>query len=572
MKFKKLISLALIGSTISLPYVSAQANDDYVALFNINQEQDTNGRLLSVMIEGYKDATGVETLMVLPEKVDGTDILSDGVISDAEVVHSIHADENYLRTENKVYKFYMPDDAPYGVYTIIAGGTTPAGKLADRYHKFYYGASVDDSNTYINNETLNVASLEEGYANGYYYIDVNNSGYLANKNAVAQIVDDLNPSNQFELEEMFRMACDFVGSDNMDAHKLDAYMNLRASELNLDVANADYIKYPENTRRIFKNILNNASGDDEVISLADLRHTFIEACAVSAIDKETDALTVIDKLKEYNDEVFGLNFNSADYKKVYAYDVGKEFVNNSYNSVEEIVSAFNERVAYLVKNAPQSGSPSGGNNGGGGDGGGFPATVPTDTDKFNELTQNLPVFSDVARTHWASESIRFCYENSIMTGDGLGRFRPDDCITRQEFVKTIICAFGVDTDGAECEFADVANDGWAYSYISKAYEMGVVSGISDSEFGPTMNITRQDAVTMLYRIAMMAREDYQFNTKELSVFTDKDLISDYAKDAVSAMAGENVISGYEDGSFMPQKAITRSETARIIKSLLDVVG
>ena len=571
MKFKKFISFALLTSIISLPYVNAQANDEYVALFNITEEQDTNGRLISVMIEGYKESDDIDTLLLLPEKVNGTDILLDGTVSDAELAKTIHADENYQRTENKVYKFYMPDNAPYGVYTIIAGGTMSTGKLMNRYHKFYYGESVADSNTYINNETLTSAKLEAGYANGYYYIDVNNSAYLANKNAVAKIVDDLNPSNRFELEEMFRMACDFVDAQKMDAHKLDAYMNIRETELGFDIANADYIKYPENTKRIFKSILDNASGDDEIVSLLDLRHTFTEACAVSAIDKETDALTVIEKLKEYNDEVFNLDFNSADYKKVYPYDVGKEFVNNNYNSVDEIVTAFNARVEYLVKNEPSR--PSGGGNGGGGSGlGGFPTNVPVDNDKFNELTQNLPVFSDVPRTHWASESIRFCYENSIMTGDGFGRFRPDDSITRQEFVKVIICAFGVDTDGAECEFTDVDKDGWAYPYISKAYIMGVVSGISDDEFGPTENITRQDAVTMLYRIALMAREDYEFKAKELDVFTDKDLIAEYAKKAVSVMAGETVISGYDDGSFMPQKAITRSETARIIKSLLDVVG
>ena len=560
--------LALV-SAISLPYVNVQADDEYVALFNINQEQNVNGRLISVEIKGYDVNTGVDTLVVFPEKVNGTDVLSDGVISDAEMAKSIHADENHLKTPNKVYKFYMPDSAPYGVYTIVAGGSTPAGKLINRYHKFYYGASVNDSNTYIQGTTLNKANLEAGLANGYFYIDTNNAAYVANPNQVAKITDDLNPRTQFEVEEAFRLACDFVNSENMDYKKLDAYMTLRASDLNLDVLNEDYIKYPDNTKRIFKSILDNASGTDEVVSLEDLKHTFIEACAVSAIDKETDSLTIIEKLKEYNNDVFKLDFASADYKKVYPYDVGKEFVNNSYDSVSAIVDAFNSRVKYLAQNASKPLPPTGG---GGGGGGGFAATTPTDADKFNELTENLPVFSDVSRNHWASVYIEFCFKNNIMTGDGFGRFRPDDYITRKEFVKTILSSFGIESKDASSDFADVSKTDWAYPYISKAYVMGVANGISEEEYGPEMNITRQDAVTMIYRVASMVREEYVFNTDDQSGFSDKESIAEYALDAVNSMANEKVIGGYEDGSFKPEKTITRAETAKIIKALLDVVG
>lgn len=569
MKFKKLIMLALV-SAISLPYMNVQADEEYVALFNINQEQNVNGRLISVVIKGHDVNSEVDTLVVLPEKVNGADVLSDGVISDAEMAKSIHADENHLKTPNKVYKFYMPDSAPYGVYTIVAGGSTPAGKLINRYHKFYYGASVGDSNTYIQGTTLTATNLEAGLASGYFYIDTNNAAYAANKNAVAKIVDNLNPQTQFELEEAFRLACDFVDSANMDLKKLDAYMTVRASDLNLNTLNADYVKYPDNTKRIFKAILDNASGADEVISLEDLRHTFIEACAVSAIDKETDSLTIIQKLKEYNNDVFKLNFDSADYKKVYPYDVGKEFVNNSYDSVGAIVSAFNSRVTYLAQNANNPLSPSDG--GGGGGGGGFAATTPIETDKFNELTDNLPVFTDVPRSHWASVYIEFCYKNNIMTGDGFGSFRPDDFITRKEFVKTILSSFAVDATDASCDFADVSKTDWAYPYISKAYVMGVANGISEEEYGPEMNITRQDAVTMIYRIAAMAREGYAFNSEDVSGFTDKESIASYAQDAINVMSNANVIGGYEDGSFKPDKTITRAETAKIIKALLDVVG
>lgn len=572
MKLNKIITLAIAGA-MCLPCINVQANDDYVALFDITQEQTADGRLISVKIKGYAENEAVDTMIVFPQMVNGADVISDNTVSDAEMSASIHADENIEKIKDKVYKFYMPDDAPNGVYTIIAGGKTPSVELKNRYHKFFYVNDVSQSNSFIKTTSLTPQKLEEGFNNGMFYIDTANASYVLNKNAVAKIVDELNPQNQFELEEAFRMACDFVGAHNMSTYKLDAYMTLREDKLGFDTTNADYIKYPENTRRIFKGILDNASGSDEIVGLSDLRHTFIEACAVNAIDKETDALTAIEKLKEYNDEVFHLDFNSPSYKKVYPYDVGKEFVDNRYNSVLEITTAFNSRVNSLaqnIKNPP----PAGGGGGGSSrpSGGGVAVPMPTDGEKFNELTENKAVFSDAPRSHWANVYIEFCYKNNIMTGDGAGNFRPDENITRKEFVKTILSAFAIDTSASDSEFEDVDKNDWAYPYISKAYIMGVANGISDTQYGPDKNITRQDAVTMLYRIASMARENYSFKDGNVNEFTDAQMIADYASLAIKKLVGEKVIKGYDDGSFMPQKTITRAETAKIIKTLLDAVG
>lgn len=576
MKLNKFILLTLVGA-MALPYINVHADEDYAALFTISQEQTADGRLISVKIDGYPSNDAVDTLLVLPQKVDGVRVISDNTVSDSEMSKSIHADENFLKTADKVYKFYMPDDAANGVYTFIAGGNTPMGELKNRYHDFYYTSNVSDSNAFITSQTLTSAKLQEGMSSGYFYIDTNNAAYTTNRNAVAKIVDDLNPQNQFELEEAFRLACDFVDAKNMDAYMLDSYMTLRAGKLGFDTNNADYAKYPENTKRIFKNILDNASGSEEIVSLADLRHTFIEACAVSAIDMETDALTVIEKLKEYNDEVFKLDFSSASYNKVYPYDVGKEFVDSRYNSVSEIVTAFNTRVANLAQSIITPPRPAGGGGGGGSSSGGGSAggvTVPTNTgtDNFNELTDNMAVFDDTPKSHWANVYIEFCYKNNIMTGDGKGDFRPDENITRKEFVKTILCAFGVDANDSQSDFADIDKNDWAYPYISKAYTMGVANGITDEYFAPENNITRQDAVTMLFRIVQMAREDYPFKKDTVPEFTDKSSIADYAAESIRMLYGEGVIGGYDDGTFKPEKTISRAECAKIIKVLLDAVG
>ena len=101
--------------------------------------------------------------------------------------------------------------------------------------------------------------------------------------------------------------------------------------------------------------------------------------------------------------------------------------------------------------------------------------------------------------------------------------------------------------------------------------MTVVNGVSEDSFDPEASISRQDAVVMLYRLVKMTREDFDYG-RDTAQFSDNGLISDYARDAVDKMTAIKVIGGYSDGTFAPQKTLTRAEAAKIIKTLLDAVG
>lgn len=173
------------------------------------------------------------------------------------------------------------------------------------------------------------------------------------------------------------------------------------------------------------------------------------------------------------------------------------------------------------------------------------------------------IFSDVPDSHWAYESIRILYKNGIVNGNENSRFEPERTVQREELVKMLVCAFQINDEAEDykCGFKDVLPDSWFYNYVAAAKEYGIVNGISEDEFGAGIPVTRQDAVVMAYNAASFRSYNIP-NVREIT-FEDSEDIGEYAKSAVSAIAGAGVINGY-DGRFYPEKNITRAEAAKMI--------
>lgn len=573
MKIKRILSCAAAAALLLGTQVFA-AGADNAAVFDVTQISGSGIRKISVKVNALDGSSLNETLYVI--KDGDADPVADGKISYAEVQNAVYAGES----TSSEFSFNLPVGvAEKGVYTIVAGGYTQSPELKYRYLKFYYDGNAEADTVYLNdlNNGVTAEKLAAGN-NKEYYIDTNNRAYTNNASAVAAIVNDLKGSgfkNQFELESTFKTACDFVDSENSSAAMLKTYIKYNNDKLGFDTSNADYAENPDNTVSILKSILDTKKGTSEVISLADLKKAFREACAVSCIDKTTDYTKSLDNLKKYND-VFELDFITK-LQYIDPLEVAKVFTDTRYLSVDAVKKDYNDRVDSLYADYLANNNNNGGGNSGGfgGSGGGGSTYVPggsiVDTDKMNELTGNTSRFSDVANGHWAKDYIEFVCDNKIMTGDGNGEFRPDAEISREEWTKTALSAFAIDTNGAESGFSDVLSDRWSYPFVSKAFEMTVVNGVSEDSFDPEASISRQDAVVMLYRLVKMTREDFDYG-RDTAQFSDNGLISDYARDAVDKMTAIKVIGGYGDGTFAPQKTLTRAEAAKIIKTLLDAVG
>ncbi len=172
-------------------------------------------------------------------------------------------------------------------------------------------------------------------------------------------------------------------------------------------------------------------------------------------------------------------------------------------------------------------------------------------------------FVDMDDSHWALESVLFLNDIGVVS-DAVS-YRPNDSVTREESVKMLVCSFGdLDLD-AQCSFADVDKTSWCYPYIASAYKTGMVNGINENTFGAGNNLSRQDALVMIYRVVKdnldAVPDDYVF------AFSDESSINDYALDAVKALCANGIVNGYTDGTFRPNVPISRAEFAKLLTTV-----
>src|SRR5699024_8954981 len=96
---------------------------------------------------------------------------------------------------------------------------------------------------------------------------------------------------------------------------------------------------------------------------------------------------------------------------------------------------------------------------------------------------------------------------------------------------------------------------WASDQIIEAVNRNLITGYEDKTFRPNTPITRAQFVTIIDR-AFDLDVDY-----EMPYFEDSEAIGDWAEEAVAKAQLLGIVTGYHDGTFRPNKEITRSEIA-----------
>ena len=242
----------------------------------------------------------------------------------------------------------------------------------------------------------------------------------------------------------------------------------------------------------------------------------------------------------------------SSYKQSLVFDDVAKLV--PFDSVPELLSAFDTAVAEQLKDDEGGGSGGSGSGGSGGGGGGNQAVYSV---KDNAEPQQKEAFSDIGG-HWAEESIQAMAQAGIVNGYTDGTFHPEAYVTRAEFVKMLLELLDISASGGE-RFTDVTADSWYYPYVYAAAEHGLVKGVTEKEFAPNLQITRESVAVILHR-ALTGRGVI---FSEASDFTDATQISGYAQEAVSQLAGAGIFKG-ADGYFRPKDALARGEAATLL--------
>ena len=158
-------------------------------------------------------------------------------------------------------------------------------------------------------------------------------------------------------------------------------------------------------------------------------------------------------------------------------------------------------------------------------------------------TISLAEVSDI-KEHWAEDYIAQLLEKGAMYVYSDGNFRPDNSITRGEFIKAVNNIFEYE-ELAEIEFLDIDEEDPFYEDIQKAVLAGYIDGYEDNTIRVDGLITRQEASKILSIASKLDEEIYENKID----FKDKDKIGNWALDYVNIMANLEYIEGYDNGNF-----------------------
>ncbi|MGM9936334.1 MAG: S-layer homology domain-containing protein [Candidatus Ornithomonoglobus sp.] len=187
---------------------------------------------------------------------------------------------------------------------------------------------------------------------------------------------------------------------------------------------------------------------------------------------------------------------------------------------------------------------------------------------LEEAAQANDAFTDISSATWAREAINGLAAAGVINGKSETEFAPNDTVTRAEFAKMLMGAFGLNSESfTTSSFGDVSTDAWYFQAVETAYNLGIITGIDDGVFAPDALITRQDMAVMVSRAAAVTGKDIP-ETVEAKSFDDASSISSYAVNAVDQLVKGGIINGMSDTEFAPLSNATRAQAAKILYSFL----
>ncbi|WP_186667815.1 S-layer homology domain-containing protein [Sporosarcina sp. BP05] len=171
----------------------------------------------------------------------------------------------------------------------------------------------------------------------------------------------------------------------------------------------------------------------------------------------------------------------------------------------------------------------------------------------SNVTVKAKGFSDVTNTHPFYEHMVYSFDQGIIQGYSNNRFIPDKNVTRGEAIIMIARTLGLNMQKRKTVFSDVGSSTAASGAIQSAYEKGIITSNTGGKFNPNEPVKRSDMAIFLANAFSMVDE-------EVVPFNDVTISSD-AYSAIRKVIAAGVTQGHTDGTFKPNKLVTRSDFA-----------
>lgn len=533
-----------------------EENDDLYVKIKVTTTVSTD--TLTIKVHGDKNVPEMDTFLDQIEVPDSTD-------------------ENGVHTYS--FEFYAIEGAKSGVYTITCSTdkNNPVEfrlRTNDDKKAFYDAlngvASVDVPNVLTEHKDV----IPDGLS-GYTRLGLTAEGIALRTGICDKIAS-----------ETYVVSADLSNVDLIDEKFCELYAeNIIMSNLLCESDAADWKTYAQeavNEIGFDNKYLVNLDADVLYGNFVQLKGTTLDK---AAIIEAYDRATMLSAVNSFNAQIakeaieyFGAKGTSGlvftDYNSLNENDkiiVCGTVKSEKRETFAELKEVFEEKANELKINSgvPQGGTTGGGITGSGAAGGtiagGGGSREETKEDKPQALTVS---FSDISAYDWAKESILYLAEMGVLNGRGNNIFDPGTAVTKEEFVKIIIEALQFNIKDVSVDFSDVSKERWSYKYIASAYNIGIINGMSDTYFGASTNITRQDMAVILERVLKITGVENNSNKMEFSDYSE---VSDYAKTAVDMLSGLKIINGMGDGTFAPKQEVTRAQAAKVVYEVMGLL-
>lgn len=188
-------------------------------------------------------------------------------------------------------------------------------------------------------------------------------------------------------------------------------------------------------------------------------------------------------------------------------------------------------------------------------------------------TQHTP-FYDVNQTDWFYGQVGYAYERGLFSGVDAHHFSPGTSMNRAMLMSVLHRLAGSPAAAAQVTFGDVPGGEWYTEAVRWGAAQGITSGTGDGNFSPNGQVTREQAVAMLYNYASRQMGLDVSGGTSLSGYGDLNRLSGWAQPSMAWAVDRGIISGAENGGVLtldPQRGATRAEMAVMLQAFCEKI-
>lgn len=231
--------------------------------------------------------------------------------------------------------------------------------------------------------------------------------------------------------------------------------------------------------------------------------------------------------------------------------------------------------------------------------------VKTEIPELAQYLKGEETFTDIDG-HWAETYIKALSDKGIVEGDGSGKFKPEDTVTRGEFLKMAMDAAGIVGHAyREGECLDAENSDWYCYYLQGALDKDLIPekmidnckvkkvtktlaeateeseavtadvNVYTGEFNGDTAITREEMAVIAMNCLSYAIKN---SDEEMDItpfpsvvgFVDSDIYEEYVN-SIDGAVSYSLVEGMGEGIFAPKDNLTRAQAATVINRLVNLL-